>query len=217
MRVLILTLAVVCLSVAACQSQAVAATITPPPSPSVSDVATTVEFVSEGLTVSLPKPAGWKSFRTDYGVVIAEKLGSVAEAGALQGLMVYVFVMPMSEFNAPTPDASVNHAQHILTLIAHDKSYIGTAHATDPIGFDWDGHAAAYYLQTEAGARHHTIVIGVSVPDKNVMVIGSLSAPSEKIPQMHATLREFFGALTVNDVGMSRTALDALPDPLPFP
>lgn len=192
-------------------------TVSIAPSPTPLQGETTVDFTREGLDISLPKPAGWQSFNTEYGVVIAERFGSVADSGTLQGLMAYVFVIPFSEFAPQPPDSTVNHAHHILAQIAHDKAFIGNAHASEPTGFDWDGHAAAYYLLSEPDNSAQTVVIGVSLPDKQVLLVGTLSAPVEEIDAMHSALYDLFGGLTVNGVGMNEQALDALPDPLIFP
>lgn len=218
MRLVILALAVL-VCAPACQSTSETPTPTSVEIATVPPVDETsnVEFTRDGLTVSLPKPAGWESFRTEYGVVVAEKFGTVADLGKLHGVMAYVFVMPASGFDVPTPQAPFNLAEHILEQIVVDKAFIGAAHASSPVGFDWDGHAAAYYLLTDPEAGVKTIVIGVSIPNSGSLLISTLSAPLDDTQTLRTALYNLFGTLTVNGVGMDEQALNVLPDPLPFP
>jgi hypothetical protein len=183
-----------------------------------SQSATSVGFSRDGLTVRLPKPAGWESFTTEYGVVIAEQFGTVADQGTLQGLMAYVFVAPMADFASPVVlQAPDRRAQRILRQIVSDAALVGTARASDPVAFAWGDYDAAYYLLTDDESNLKTVVLGVAVPNQDTLVIGTLSAPQTKAPAIRAALAELFGALTINDVSLSAEALNTLPQALDFP
>jgi len=176
-----------------------------------------IGFTHEGLSVSLPKPAGWESFTTEYGVVIAEHFGTVADQGTLQGLMAYVFVTPLTDLPTVDTIAPVNHAQQVLAQIVSDGSFIGTAQVSTPIGFMWDGVPAAYYLLNDHDSRLKTLSIGVAIPDSDLLLIGTLSAPLDEAEAIRAALEPIFGALSVNGTVMQPIGLDSLPDPLIFP
>jgi len=220
MRLLHLALAALILT-SACQSNPenlpqtrIATLVAPVP---VFQDSANVGFMHEGLSVSLPKPSGWESFTTDYGVVIAEHFGTVADQGTLQGLMAYVFVTPLSDLPTLESTNQTNRAQQVLSQIVSDGSFVGTAQVSTPIGFVWDGIPAAYYLLTDHDSNLKTLVIGVAVPDTDVLLIGTLSAPLDDDKTIRAALEDIFGALTVNGVVMHPVGLDSLPDPLIFP
>ncbi len=221
MRLFYLALAFLGLMTTGCQSDPnsypqtyVATVVIKTPAP---DSAPSVGFTHEGLNVSLPKPQGWESFTTEYGVVIAEHFGSVAEQGKLQGLMAYVFVTPLTDLPTVESDTPTNRAQQVLAQIVSDGSFIGTAQVSTPIGFLWDGVPSAYYLLTDHDSDLKTLVIGVAIPETELLLIGTLSAPMEESEAIRAILESLFGGLSVNGAVMRPIGLDSLPDPLVFP
>lgn len=186
--------------------------------PTDSQSATSVGFSRDGLTIRLPKPAGWESFTTEYGVVIAEQFGTVADQGTLQGLMAYVFVAPIADFASPVAMQSPDRrAQRVLRQIVSDASLVGTARASDPVAFAWGEYDAAYYLLTDDESNLKTVVLGIAMPNQDTLVIGTLSAPQAQASAIRAALTELFGALTINDIPLSAGALNALPQALEFP
>lgn len=186
--------------------------------PTASQQAGVVGFSHEGLEVTLPKPEGWESFTTEYGVVIAEQFGTVADQGMLQGLMAYVFVTPNDEFPLPVSGGEpVNRAQLALRQIVGDASFIGSARVTDPVGFRWGETEAAYYLLSDTQSALKTLVVGIALPDKDALVIGTLSAPDDKAETIRAALESLFGQLNINGSPLSVDDLSVFPDPLVFP
>jgi hypothetical protein len=196
---------------------------TPDPSPQpptpVEPIETesTVGFSRDGLTISIPKPSGWESFTTEYGVVIAEQFGTVADQGTLQGLMAYVFVTPIDDLSSPVDDLPDNRARRVLRQIVADASFVGAARVTDPTAFTWGAYEAAYYLLTDTESQLKTVVIGLAIPGQESLVIGTLSAPDDQALTLRQALTELFGALTVNGAPLHSGDLTALPDPLDFP
>lgn len=217
-RLTVLLLLVVAL-ISACQPEAtetsthIAPAATPITTASNSEL---IEFTHGGVTIRMPKPAGWESFPTDSGVVVAEKFGSVADQGSLHGLMSYVFVNPLSDFPEANP-ADGNQAQAILNQIISDPSYIGVAKVSATHALNWQDYDSAYYLLSDPQANLRTLVIGVAVPEQGVVVICTLSAPAAHESNVRQHLTSVLGGLMINHTTISPEALAMLPDPLVFP
>ena len=70
-------------------------------SPLMSDVTQTVppnepqlSFTVDSITLRLNRPENWEVYQTDYGLVLAEYISSVATDGLLNGLLTHIFVPP---------------------------------------------------------------------------------------------------------------------------
>ena len=193
----------------------------PPPTiqnqTSIESVDGVVEFSLSAQNISLSGvyPAGWESFTTDYGIVLAEELGSVATDGRLNGMLVHVFVPPMDDFKLPT--SSENRAWYILHEIIKNPEYVGEAAISEPIAFRWGEYEAAYYLM-DSGEGHLTIVVGVVVPDVNQLVVCHTSAPADQAQRIRDNLPDLLDGFVINDIRLDGTLLDAaLPSELSFP
>lgn len=225
MRYLAIAAIVVGTVLSACQPVEGTETVSPistpvvhTPGPENFDTESAVSFSRSGLNVELPRPAGWESFTTDYGVVIAEKFPTVADHGKLQGLMAYVFVTPLVEFPfVIDDDPELNSALQVLTGIAEDASASGSAHVTHAEGFVWSGYDAAYYLLSEPSTGLRTLVIGVSLPESGVLLTCAVSAPHESAARIREILPLLLGGLMLNARAIGVDALHSMPDTLDFP
>ncbi|HRF96875.1 MAG TPA: hypothetical protein PLZ51_16820, partial [Aggregatilineales bacterium] len=86
----------------------------------------TVDFSIDGIHLALPHPQEWESYTTEYGIVLAEQLGSVATEGQLGGILIHLFVPPLDGVTLPISDDS-NRALSILTQILTHPDYVGDA------------------------------------------------------------------------------------------
>lgn len=177
-----------------------------------------VQFSRSGLNIELPRPAGWESFNTDYGVVVAEKFGTVANQGELHGLMAYVFVTPLSEFPFPINlSGSANRAEQVLSGIIADPNSIGGAKVSTVTGFRWAESDAAYYLFTDPNTRFRTLVIGLSLPESGVILTAAISAPQHMADRIREVTPLLLSGLSLNAQAIDATGLQILPDTLLFP
>ena len=174
-----------------------------------------IQFSIDGLVISVTRPQAWEFYPTEYGIVIAETLDTVAQQGQINGLFTHVWVPPLGNFTLPAADR--NRAALILNEIIHTPTYIGDATVSDPTPFDWDGVDAAYYLmRNEAG--NLTVVVAI-VPDGGTRLIAaSISAPQDQSARLRAEIPALFGEFAVNNSTLSGQTLDAvLPASLEFP
>ncbi len=170
----------------------------------------------QGVELSVPRPHDWEHYETEYGIVLAEEIGSVATDGRLNGLLTHVFVHPLEEFSSILGTQSSNLAHELLDAIVHNPDYVGTAHVTAPVAFDWNGLDAAYYLMKNHDGNV-TIVIGVVAPNSNQLVATSISAPIEQAARLGNEIAQLLHGMMINEVALNGAALDVLLDPFQFP
>lgn len=177
-----------------------------------------ITLMGDRFSVSLPKPNAWESFTTEYGVVMGEAFGSVATGGMLEGLMTYMFTSPLTDFAqsiaAATDD---NLAYAIQSQIVSDVDYIGSARATRPTSFDWDGFPASFYLLSDSELGIYTMVVGIVVEDSDILLTCTISAPMEQGARIRQSLSQLLDGLSINGTRLAVAALENLPDPLMFP
>lgn len=187
---------------------------TQPPTPTTTSELVTLTL--EDITLTLPYPKQWETYTTEYGVVLAEYLGSVATEGQLGGILIHLFVPPLAEMDLPISQSD-NRAMTILREIIAHPNYVGTATVSDLRPFVWDGLDCAYYLM-DNGEGNLTIVIGIFDATSNKLVTVSMSAPQEQQERIRTALPILLDDLVINHQQLSGTTLDALlPTPLIFP
>jgi hypothetical protein len=186
-----------------------------------SPVAVQTHLPSVNLTIgnihlSLPYPQNWESYTTEYGIVLAEYLGSVATEGQLGGILIHLFVPPLDGFDLPIADES-NRALVILREILTHPDYVGNATVSEPLPFIWDGWECAYYLM-DNGEGNLTIVIGILDPAIDKLVTVSVSAPAEDEARIRPNLAMLLDNLVINNHNLAGDVLERiLPNPLVFP
>lgn len=195
--------------------------VTPPSPPAETRNMTfedTVSFEGNGVNMSIRRPTGWESFKTEYGVVIAEKFGSVATGGVLEGLMAYVFATPLEDITTRAQFSPAgNRAKAILDEIVGDPEYVGKTIVSQPVAFTWNDHEAAYYMLRDPELDLMTLVVGVTVEGSDMLVTGTISAPATQELRIRDALPSLLDELNVNNVQFSGAAFSELPDPLNFP
>ncbi len=188
----------------------------------VSDVARTeisethFEFTVDSVDVSIDSPESWSVNATQYGVVLTERIRSIATEGQLDGILLHIFVDPLENVTLSTNNRQNNLALNAFNQIVIDSSYIGDALTSAPEPFQWQTLDAAYYLLAN-GDGNVSIVLGVIAPETNRLVTIVISAPFEQSSRIRASLPELLTSLTVNDVTLGTTSLDRLPETLEFP
>lgn len=173
-----------------------------------------VLFTFDGTHISLTRPHEWEAYGTEYGVVIAEQISSVAKRGQLDGLLAYVFVTPLENYPQTVATRS---AKNVLDVLVTDPDYVGEANVSPTMAFTWNGHEAAYYLLRDDHMKVLTMVMAVVLPDQGKLLTCTISAPPDHANRIREMLPELFGSLTLNDIQFTREALDALPEVLDFP
>lgn len=191
----------------------------PAPDLDVSDVITfeahRLSLDIDGVVISIPKPHGWETYQTDFGIVLAEHIGSVATGGALDGVLVHIFAPPLHDIPVPVTDNS-NAAWETLRRIIADPAFIGSANVSEPAPFMWSACDAAYYLLNN-GDGNVSIVIGLMLPQTRTMITISASAPMAQSERIRGLLPLLLDTVTINGLVLDGDHLDALPDPLDFP
>jgi hypothetical protein len=185
------------------------------PIPSVTLTESSVHFRTREIDLTITKPPKWETFSTEFGVVIAEKFGSVANGGILEGLMSYTFVTPLTDFVLPT-STHHNLTQTIFDQIIADPNYVYGAAISPTYGFDWNGYDAAYYLLND-GEGTVTMVLGVALTGKSVLLTTSISAPVDYSYRIRESLPQLLDGLQINGTAFRGNILDQFPDPLQFP
>jgi hypothetical protein len=208
--------ALICLLACAACQQALSPhlpTATPVPTAAeTNSVDDYVEIRSEGVRLGIEVPQGWKWRPTKDGLLITEKQGSMK---TIMGMQVHFFVHSISGYDIPAAD-SVNVALWILNQISRDPHYIGQGAVSDPQGFEWDGHDAAYYLLNN-GDGSVSMLIALTVQPLQRMIVCNISSPNDRSQSIRVMLPNLLGTLTVNGVTMDLAAVNALPNPLVFP
>ncbi|MFN8527441.1 MAG: hypothetical protein U0670_02380 [Anaerolineae bacterium] len=214
---------------------------TPDPSGDASGTATALPYgtvpthTREWLQLSINEievgiwlPAGWIADYQD-GLIMAEHVASFSTSSqGLAGMLVYVFSPSLDRFDTATAEpltpsvgesSDHNMAWSILTQAVHKPDMIGSAAVSEPVGFKWDGHDAAYYLLTDPDGIH-MLVLAVALPNSKMLVI-NVSVPPDFDDSEDGNLRDLVPAMldgmTVNEAVMHGEGLEALPDPLVFP
>lgn len=165
-----------------------------------------------GVELRVKRPNEWEYYTTEYGVVLAEQLGSVAAAGELGGLFTHVWVPPLEDFVLPVN--AQNEALAILNEIIANPDYVGNARVSSPSAFTWDGAEAAYYLM-DNDEGNLTIVFGIVVPGVDRFVAASISASVDDIDRIRSQIPSILDELTVDGVTLSGESLEQhLPEEL---
>ncbi len=122
---------------------------------------------------------------------------------------------PLDDFTLQVAEES-NLARTMLDEILRDPIYTANIAYTPTFSFTWDGFDAAYYLLSGEDGNA-TIVIGIAVPDRDVLLSCSVSAPYPQRERIRDLLPELLDGLTLNQTHFAGGALTSLPDPLIFP
>jgi hypothetical protein len=204
------------LATAACRETQPPPTVTAPPTPQPTATEEVhnddfVEVESDGVRLGISVPWGWKAHRSAVGLVMTEGYTSAQ----IVGMEVHIFVHTLSGFNLPTGHND-NTALAVLTQIIHDPQYLGRAAVSEPKGFDWDGHDAAYYL-LNTGDGNVTMLVAVTIQTPQRLVVCNISSPNERSQSIRVMLPTLLATLTINGVVMDPAAVNALPVPLVFP
>lgn len=170
----------------------------------------------QGVHVSLSIPAGWEAQRTPTGILIAERFRLMQDNQYPGNIQLHIFVQRVDELGLPIPPTATNLAWTVLQEVVTRPAYIGEATATAPREFEWSGHAAAYYLLNN-GDGTVSLVMALATPQNSQLVALNFSTTLERSPSLRPMLPDLLDTLTINDVLMEPSALNALPDPLVFP
>ncbi|MFN8376442.1 MAG: hypothetical protein U0694_26670 [Anaerolineae bacterium] len=169
------------------------------------------------VEIAVNCPSGWQAYTDDEGLALAENPGSVADGSALRGVLLYLWMPPLDEFNIPA-DSSDNRAQLMLDEAIRNPIVVGSGRVTVPQGFAWGDQDAAYYLLNDsADEGHATLVLAVTVPRSSRLLAVSVSAPHREQARIREMLPTLLDGLTLNRVPMNSAALDTLPQTLAFP
>lgn len=183
----------------------------------VTDETDALEYTMEGVNLRLNAPTGWQADVMD-GLLLIEHTTSMDDGSPNAGMLVYIFVPPLSEFAVLTGSgnfayAVLNHVVRMPQRVGHDVS------VTDPVSFRWGNHDAAYYLLSGLDVR--TMVLAVAVPNNNglrpSLVVCNISVPNDREGMLRTVLPYILDGLTIDETTLEGDALQALPDPLPFP
>jgi hypothetical protein len=189
-------------------------TATPTPQPTATEEAYIDDYVeveSNGVRLGISVPWGWKAHKTPVGLMMTEHYTSAPIAG----MEVHIFVHTLTGFDLPTGN-DANIALAVLTQIIHDPQYLGRAAVSEPKGFDWDGHNAAYYL-LNTGDGNVTMLVAVIIQKPQRLIVCNISSPDERSQSIRVMLPTLLATLTINGVVMDTAAVNALPVPLVFP
>lgn len=172
------------------------------------------EVDADGVTLGLWIPAGWEMQETGDGLLLAEDFATIESGLQMKGMQVHLFVRSINSFRH-APDTK-NVAWAVLKEIIRDPDYIGEATASQPVGFDWDGHDAAYYLlNDEDGNRSILMAVALKTPEK--LIVCNFTAPGNQSQHIRTMLPTILSSLTINGVALDISPLHGLPDPLVFP
>ncbi|MDZ4766405.1 MAG: hypothetical protein SGI73_17830 [Chloroflexota bacterium] len=180
---------------------------------------THLETTTEGVLLAIDAPSNWETDIVD-GLLLAEHSAAMNDGTPGLGMLVYIFAPPNNEFAVLT-GRDGNFAHSVLNHVVRMPGRIGRNVAvSEPVSFDWDGYDAAYYLLSGADAQ--TMVLAVAIPlggddARPRLVVCNLSIPPARTAALRAHLPGVLDGLTIDGVRLNGAALDALPDPLPFP
>jgi hypothetical protein len=130
---------------------------------------------------------------------------------------VVIFVHSTADLPLSTPTGA-NVAWAVLNQVLthpYDYNIDESATVSDPVGFQWDGYDAAYYLLND-GEGSLKMVLGLAMPD-NQFIGCNISAPAHLATRIRRSLPTVLSSLTVNGHRLDSSSLEELPDPLDFP
>jgi hypothetical protein len=167
----------------------------------------------KGVRLGIQVPTGWEVQNTEDGLLMAEHFGPMDSGTMVYGMQIHLFVHVMSD----EPASGKNAAWSALKEITTQPSYIGKARVSEPMGFDWDKHDAAYYLGNN-GDGNLMLVIGVALGDNKRLVVCNVTSRADKVARIRTLVPQVLRSLTVDGATMDTDDLMiALPDPLVFP
>ncbi len=184
---------------------------------SIIDTADALEYTMEGVNLRLKTPHGWQADVID-GLLLVEHTISMDDGLPDAGMVVYIFVPPPSEFAVLT--GSGNFAYAVLNHVVRMPQRVGRdVSVSEPVGFRWGSYDAAYYLLSGLDAR--TMVLAVAVPSADKprpsLVVCNISVPNDREGVLRTMLPLILDELTIDGIALDGSALQMLPDPLPFP
>jgi hypothetical protein len=172
-----------------------------------------LETEMNGVTLGLWQPINWETDTSD-GLVLAEHTVSSNEP-AEEGILVHCFVPSTDEYRNPDPNE--NYAWQFLDWVVKMPNHTGwDVTMSQPEGFEWDEHEAAYYLMT-TGDGVRGIVLAVAVPEEHQIVACNISAVVAQAHRIRAALPELLNGLMIDGYTLNSTGLAVLPDPFQFP
>lgn len=104
----------------------------------------------------------------------------------------------------------------MLKQIIEKPYLIGHARVSEPAGFEWDGHDAAYYLLND-GEGNRSVLLAFALQRPQRLVVCNFSSPAADAHNIRAMLPSVLSSLTINGTSMDISAINSLPDPLDFP
>lgn len=172
-----------------------------------------LETEMNGVVLGIWQPTNWETDISD-GLVLAEHTVSPNQPTE-EGILVHCFVPPTDEFRDPDPDR--NYAWQFLDWVVRMPNHTGwDVTMSEPEGFTWDTHDAAYYLLT-TGDGVRGIVLAVALPGEQRIVACNISAAMSQAYRIRASLPRLLDGLMIEGHTLANSALDVLPDPLQFP
>src|SRR5512134_1609281 len=138
----ILVLAIV--ATASCQSLAVS----PTPNdqlPASTEETSWMETEMNGVRLEMRMPKGWAA-DAEHALLLAEHTSSTDTGDVEVTVLIHCFVPLLDNFDLPQ-EGDENIALHVLNQAVTMPTMVGqNAVVSEPVGFEWDGHEAAYYL-----------------------------------------------------------------------
>ena len=167
------------------------------------------------ISLRIVVPEGWETYNTSAGIVLNEYMGSNAPDQPLRGFLIHIFVQNLSGFHLPDW-AGRNMAWMVLKQVVHNPDYVGNAIVSEPVGFDWDGHDAAYYLLNNRDGTV-TMLLALDIADQDNMIVCHVSVPQDQSGRIRELLPGLLATLTIDGTRIDIAALETLPQPLEFP
>jgi hypothetical protein len=210
-----LLLLVCVLTTAACREMTPTPIPTPSPAPTYTAAVQSdddyIETVVSGVRLGMEVPTGWKAHKTQGGLLMTE----FYDPSNMMGLLVHVFVFSTDDFNIPNGN-DVNVALAVLNQVVLLPKYVQGGTVSDPQGFNWDNHDAAYYLLNNGdGSVGMLVAVAVETPQR--LVVCNISSPWRSSQTIRVMLPYLLGNLSINGDTMDLRAVNELPNPLPFP
>jgi hypothetical protein len=165
------------------------------------------------VSVGIWRPPEWETDLSD-GLVLAEQTSSPLEASE-EGILIHCFIPLIEKYRSE--EVLTNPAWSLLDWVIKDPNHTGwDVVMSYPEAFEWDAHEAAYYLMS-TGDGVRGIVLAVTVPNEDKILVCNISAPMAHASRIRAALPRVLDGLAVDGTPLSGESLAALPDPLPFP
>lgn len=176
-----------------------------------------LEVEVEGVNLGLWLPDEWFADYTD-GLLIADKGAVLNGSTPVLGMVVYFFVPPLETFDLSPDITHGNLASHVLDQVVTMPQMLGASAVSTPVAFLWGDHPAAYYLLTsDIGTK--TLVLAVSVPGTNQLIVCNISLPSNMDAEhlIRDALPWLFEGMTLNGTALNASVFDSLPEVFVFP